>query len=91
MTGLTLKYKGKKLLISWGWKSNVSGFQIQYAQNKKFTKKKRIKYAGKYAQDKVIRGLEKGKTYYVRIRAYQKVSGKKIYGKWSKIKKADHD
>ena len=46
-----------------------------------------MKNAGKYAQDKTIRGLEKGKTYYVRVRAYKKVSGKKLYGKWSKVKK----
>ena len=71
-----------------GWKSGVSGFQIKYARNRKFTKKKKSKNVGKYVQDKTIRGLKKGKTYFVRIRAYKKVSGKKIYGKWSKIKKA---
>ena len=87
VTGLDLSYEGKKLFVSWNWKSNVSGFQIQYAQNKKFTKKKKTKNTGKYAQDKTIRGLKKGKTYYVRIRAYKKASSKKVYGKWSKVKK----
>lgn len=86
VTGLDLSLEGRKLFISWDWKSNVSGFQIQYALNRKFTKKKRIKNVGKYAQDKTIRGLKK-KTYYVRMRAYKKASGKKVYGKWSKIKK----
>ena len=87
VTGLDLSYEGKKLFVSWNWKSNVSGFQIQYAQNKKFTKKKKTKNTGKYAQDKTIRGLKKGKNYYVRIRAYKKASSKKVYGKWSKVKK----
>ena len=27
------------------------------------------------------------KTYYVRVRAYKKVGGKKNYGNWSKVKK----
>jgi len=31
-------------------------------------------------------GLKKGKTYYVRVRAYRKVSGKKVFGSWSVIK-----
>ena len=34
-----------------------------------------------------ISKLTAKKTYYVRVRAYKKSSGKKIYGKWSKIKK----
>lgn len=87
VTGLDLSLEGRKLFVSWNWKSDVSGFQIQYAQNKKFTKKKKIKNTGKYAQDKTLRGLKRGTIYYVRIRAYKKVSGKKVYGKWSKVKK----
>ena len=42
---------------------------------------------GKWTSKKTITKLKKGKTYYVRVRAYKKLSGKKIYGKWSKIKK----
>ncbi len=36
---------------------------------------------------KTITGLKKGKTYYVRVRAYQKADGRKYYGNWSKVKK----
>ena len=28
-----------------------------------------------------------GKTYYMKIRAYKNIGGKKCYGKWSKVKK----
>ena len=31
--------------------------------------------------------LKKGKTYYYKVRAYKVVSGKKVYGKFSTIKK----
>ena len=88
VSGLTVKNKKKKkMIISWRWKANVSGFQIQYAQNKKFTKKKKNKSVGKWTDKTTISKLKKGKTYYVRIRAYKKSSSRKIYGKWSKIKK----
>ena len=88
VTGLKVKNKKKKkMIVSWNWKVNVSGFQIQYAWNKKFTKKKKSKMVGKWTSKKTITKLKKGKTYYVRVRAYKKSSGKKIYGKWSKVKK----
>ena len=88
VTGLKVKNKKKKkLVISWNWKVNMSGFQIQYAQNKKFTKKKKSKMVGKWTSQKTITKLKKGKTYYVRVRAYKKSSSKKVYGKWSKVKK----
>ena len=34
-----------------------------------------------------VNKLKKGKTYYVRIRAYKKINGKVLYSKWSAIKK----
>ena len=37
---------------------------------------------------KTITKLKKGKTYYVKVRAYTKDSkGKKVYGKYSNVKK----
>lgn len=37
---------------------------------------------------KTISKLSKGKKYYVRVKAYKKDStGKKVAGKWSKVKK----
>ena len=45
-------------VISW----DISGFQIQYAQNKAFTKKAKIYNAGKTAEKIVIKGLKKQYT-----------------------------
>lgn len=88
VTGVRVKRKKKKLLVSWKRKLNVDGFQIQYALNKKFTKKKKSKFAGKSISKKYLSKLKKGKTYYVRVRAYRKLTnGGKKYGKWSKVKK----
>ena len=39
-------------------------------------------------KERVEKKLKKGKTYYVRVRAYKKDStGRKVYGKYSKVMK----
>ena len=40
------------------------------------------------ALTRTLSGLKKGSTYYVRIRAYKKASGKTYYGAWSSVKNA---
>ncbi len=75
--------KGKKVFLSWKKVTGAKGYQIQYSTSKRFKKyKSRNTVKKKYT----IKKLKK-KTYYVRVRAYKKSSGKKIYGKWSKVKK----
>lgn len=87
ITGLTVSVKKKKMTVSWKKKAGISGYQLQYAQNKKFTKKKKTKNIKNYLRKKTVTGLKRKQTYYVRVRAYKKVSGKNYYGKWSKVKK----
>ena len=84
-----LKNTGKgKLKVYWKWNPYGDGYQIAYSTNKYFpsSKTKRIS-AGVFTDSKTITGLKKGTTYYVRVRAYQKVSGEKFYGPWSNVKK----
>ena len=76
--------KGKKLVICWNAVKDAGGYQLQYALNKKFKKKKSIQ-TGKIKY--TIKKLKKKKTYYIRVRAYKMNGKKKIYGKWSKVKK----
>ena len=65
----------------------VSGYQIVCATNKSFTKGVVKTTAGSKALSKTVTGLKKGKTYYVKVRAYKTVNGKKIYGTYSKALK----
>lgn len=83
---LTAKNKKKKAVtLSWKKVNGAKGYQIQYALNKKLTKKKKSKIVTKTKF--TVKKLIKNKTYYFRVRAY-KLDGKtKVYGKWSKIKK----
>lgn len=86
--GLSIQNKKHgKLLIRWKKTSSVSGYQIQYARNKHFTKQCSTKRVGANYVKSTIRSLQKGKKYFIRIRTYKQSSGKKIYGKWSKSKK----
>lgn len=80
--------KSQTVKVTWKKDSQASGYEIQYAHNSKFTAgKKSVTIAKKGAASKVISKLRKGRKYYVRIRAYKKISGKKWYGTWSKVKK----
>ena len=70
--------------VSWKHIEDVDGYVLLYSTNKKFSKKKRVSISKNNAK---IDGLKKDKKYYIKIRAYKKVNGKKVYGTFSKIKK----
>lgn len=78
--------KGKKAKVTWKKVTKAQGYEICYAKNSKFTSGKKTVTVGAKTTAKTISKLSK-KTYYVRVRAYTKVSGKKIYGSWSMTKK----
>ncbi len=82
------KVKGykKALEVSYAKVSGASGYQIQVATDKKFKKNKKTVTAKKSKTKVKINKLKSKKKYYVRIRAYKTVSGKKVYGAWSKVK-----
>lgn len=85
MTGVRLvNLTRKRLMITWARQDAASGYQIQYAMNKKFTIKKKTVSCSKYRSMKLVSGLKKNKTYYVRMRAYVKTDNGNLYGKWSK-------
>ncbi|MBQ7128506.1 MAG: fibronectin type III domain-containing protein, partial [Clostridia bacterium] len=63
--------------------AGATGYQIQYANNKKFKSSKKTTTK---TLTKTIKKLTSKKTYYVRVRTFNKVNGKVKYGKWSKVK-----
>lgn len=78
--------KGKKLKLKWSRDKKASGYQIKLSRNKSFKKAKTYWIKKNKTTAKTISRLKKGKRYYVKIRAYKKVNGKKIYGSYSKAK-----
>lgn len=83
------KVKAAKKAVSVEWKkvSGVKGYQIQVATDKKFKKNKKTATVKKQKTTKItIKKLKAKKKYYVRIRTYKTVNGKKVYSSWSKVK-----
>ena len=77
---------GKAMKITWDKAPSASGYHIQYAANSSMTGKKDITINNKDTLSKTVTGLTKGKTYYVRIQTFRKVSGKTYWSSWSKAK-----
>ncbi|MBR4759222.1 MAG: fibronectin type III domain-containing protein, partial [Lachnospiraceae bacterium] len=78
--------KKKAIALKWKKISGAKGYEIQYSTKKNFKKNSKTKTTKKVKY--TIKSLKKKKTYYVRVRAYKTdVAGKKVYGKWSKVKK----
>lgn len=78
--------KGKKAKITWKKASNASGYKVYRAKSSK-GKYTCVKTAGASSRSWTNAKLKKGKTYYYKVRAYKKVSGKTVYGSYSSVKK----
>ncbi|MBQ8964508.1 MAG: fibronectin type III domain-containing protein [Clostridia bacterium] len=72
------------------WKKGVvnTWYEIQYSLKKNFAGAKTIAIKKAATVKTVLKNLTTGKTYYVRIRAYKTVNGKKYFSAWSKAKSA---
>ena len=83
---LSLKSTAKKqATVSWTAAKSISGYQIYYSQRSDMKNAKHIT-AKSSAKSAVLKNLTSKKKYYVRIRTYKTVSGKKYYSTWSSVK-----
>lgn len=77
----------KKFTVTWAKVSGVKGYQIQYSSDKKFKNNNKSVTVTKQKTTKAtVKKLKSKKKYYVRVRTYKTVNGKKIYSSWSKVK-----
>ena len=78
-----------KIKVSWSKPAGgVSGYQIVWYKDSKFKKKAAEKYiSGSKTVTYTGKNFTKGNTYYVRVRAYKTIDGKKKYGAFSDSKK----
>lgn len=77
--------KGRKVKLSWKKVSLAEGYQITYALNKKFTKRK--KHITTKKKKYTIKKLKRNKTYYFKVRAYKGKKKSRVYGAYSKVRK----
>ena len=77
----------QKMTIKWGRNAAATGYQIQYSTDKTFRSgNKSVTVTGAGTISKVIGGLAKGQTCYVRIRTYKTVANVKYWSAWSAVK-----
>lgn len=77
----------QQLTVTWKKGTGITGYEVQYSLKKSFAGAKKVAVK-KTAVKTVLKKLTTGKTYYVRIRAYKTVNGKKYFSAWSKAKGA---
>lgn len=82
----SLKKLYRSLEVKWKKVKGVYGYQIQYSTLSKFKKAKKITIKKAKTTSKTIKKLKAKKKYYIRIRTYRIVNGKKKYSSWSKKK-----
>ena len=82
-----VKAAKKALAVTWKKVSGVKGYQVQVATDKKFKKNKKTVTIKKQKTTKTtVKKLKAKKKYYVRVRTYKTVNGKKVYSSWSSAK-----
>jgi len=74
----------KKATVTLKKDSMATGYQIQYSTSSSFKSGNKTKSITKNTTvKKTLTGLESGKKYYVRVRSYKTIDGRKEYGSWS--------
>ncbi|NBI63321.1 hypothetical protein D3Z38_09750 [Clostridiales bacterium] len=77
------------LKLTWKKDTKATGYQAMVATDKKFKKNKKTAVIKKNKTvTKTFTKLKRKKTYYAKVRAYKQVGKTKVYGAYSKVKKA---
>ena len=79
----SVKANGAKITVSWK-KGAASGYQVIYARNKQFKSGESILVGG--SNKAATYYAPYSGTYYVHLRPYKNLNGKKYYGSWSNTK-----
>ncbi|MFQ9065343.1 MAG: GH25 family lysozyme [Eubacterium sp.] len=77
----------KKIKASWSKVGGASGYQVMWSTYKNFSKNYKTKSVKAKYRSKTVTTAQSKKTYYVRVRAYKTINGKKVYSPWSNTKK----
>ncbi len=75
--------KAKTLTVAWKKVSGANGYEIQYSTSKKFKSAKTVTVKKNKTVKATLKKLKSSKRYYVKVRAYKTVKGKKICGSWN--------
>ncbi|MGN0311631.1 MAG: M64 family metallopeptidase [Lachnospiraceae bacterium] len=80
----SVKSSAKRTLkATWTTVSGAAGYQVQYSTSSTFKNAKTITVKGSTKKTVSIKNLTSKKKYYVRVRAYKTIDGKKVYSTWA--------
>ena len=85
ITKVTPRSRGFKIK----WKKQqkqTSGYQVQYSKYKNFKSPFKQTVKGNKKTSFTAKNLRSHRKYYIKIRTYKTVKGKKYYSKWSEVK-----
>lgn len=79
--------KTKQIKITWGKRTQISGYQLVISTNKDFSEPRLWKTVSDPAKLSMTVTVAKAKTkYYIRIRSFKKTADKTYFSKWSLTK-----
>ena len=71
-------------IVSWKKVKSANGYQMQFSTKSDFSKiYKKVTVKGKNKTKKRVYGFKENTGYYIRMRTYKLVDGKKIFSNWS--------
>lgn len=76
----------KQFKLSWTKVKDASGYEITYSRDKSFKNSTKVAIKKGSTVSTTIKKLKCGKKYYVKVRAYKVVNGKKQYTSYSTVK-----
>ncbi|MGN0370308.1 MAG: Ig-like domain-containing protein, partial [Butyrivibrio sp.] len=78
----------KAMLVKYSSNAKATGYEIAYSPYSTMgpASTKTVTVTGASNLSKTIASLNKGSTYYVKVRAYKTVAGYKFYSSWSAVK-----
>lgn len=81
---LQTRYKG--FFIDFAQKGSATGYELQYSTRSDFAGAKTLIISSNKTDKKTVSNLTAGKKYYVRVRSYTIIGGKRYNGAWSDTK-----
>ena len=74
--------KDNKSTFYWNYSDKATGYRLEYSTDSSF-KKSATKSIGRKKKNGTVKDIKAGTTYYVRVKAYEVVDGKKEWSSWS--------
>lgn len=76
----------KRIKMTWSKVSGATGYQVKWSTYSDFSQNYLTKSVSSKYLSTTLTTAKSKKTYYVKVRAYRTISGKKVYSPWSSKK-----